>query len=199
MIRLHIRFAPVLIFAAVPQFAQAQATAVDPMTMNAATCAVARSAGDLRWAFAVLEKKVKIEASLSEGVVGNAMTAALQDCPITGINASLAIRAARSFMRFHPRAQNATRPNDALAECLARTAKTEALLFVESFDRNYKFRQNNDEALKAMFAASTGCGTELSKLGDQTQANELYSRINWILRAAPALDHISEPLPGMPK
>ena len=180
----------------IAQSAEPTGRSVDPATLNLASCIVARSAGDLRWLLAVASKKIVIDQAVLEGVVGNSFQAAVHDCPVEGASMTTALQVSRSLVRFHPNAVNATRENDALGSCLANTAKDEALAYLQAADKAYASKRSSDGELKALLSASKGCGGELTKLGDRIQANQLYSRMNWLLRAEPALGRVENAREG---
>ena len=174
-----------------PALAQGQpqpASQLTPATSNLVNCAIARNAGDVRWLNAIAAKTSGLSPSIEKGAQVNALQGMLYGCSVEGADASAAIGMIRRGMKFHPNSINAPRRMDALAECLAKSAPKEAIAYLEASDKNEASNGSAaDVDYQKMFGASSGCGAELDKIGNKIQENELYSKLNWLLRAAPAL------------
>lgn len=166
-----------------------QPVEINQPTFHLANCAIARNSGDARWLGLVVNKRANLAPEKEKGAQLAAMQATFYGCPVEGADFANAFRLAGAMLRYHPDAVNLPRRTDALADCIARSAPRDALAFVEGVDA--KLAAQDPAPAKdypALLAkVSKTCAAELPKGGDKVQENELYSRLNWDLRAAPAL------------
>lgn len=185
---------PVMAQEASPPVADA---ASQPSTANLVNCAIARNAGDVRWIIAVNDKQAKLNPELAKGARINALSSVLYGCPIDGADIKAAFGMIARGMQFHAGSENAPRRMDRLADCIAKVAPAAALAYLEAEDRastvNLKFGLS-DTDLSAIFSAAPSCGAELTRLSNNVQSNELYSRLNWLIRAMPTFAALSQSL-----
>lgn len=174
--------------------AQAPAPAPAPQAItqesaNLANCAIARNAGDARWLGAIITKQANLTPAIETGAQMSAVQIMFYGCPVTGADIGSAIRIIGAMLPFHPGAINLPRRSDALADCTARAVPREALTFVVGVDTKVAAKDPAPaKGYPALLAkAGKSCAAELTKLDGKVQENELYSRLNWALRAAPAL------------
>jgi len=191
---------PIVILAAggaVAQVPVARPTTVrviSAATGNLVNCAIAQNSGDVRWLIALVQNKTTLRLSAPEGAQTNAVESVLMNCPIeAGADTKEALTLIIRGIRLHSMSVNMPRRMDKLADCLTSASPQESLKFLETADQ--ASAKNNAGAvqgdyttgIKPILEASPSCSVEIAKIGDALNANELYSRINWTLRATSAL------------
>lgn len=158
-----------------------------------AKCAIEKHPKAVRWLMALVAKEVSLEPEVLGGAALNALAEMSMGCldgqaqsEMPGFVAAVRRMAASASTSPVPAA-----PMDALGDCLVRSAPREALDFVRESDIGALRTQRGgfiaDPALQNLLMKSRGCGPILDKLGNRVDGNQLYSRINWRVRAEPKL------------
>lgn len=181
-------------------------------------CSVAQNAGTMRWLMALrgdFGSDLPVRPELLEG----ARAAALRHLFFGGCQGDAkmppaAIISKLDFlMGFHPESSNASRRSDALADCFASKHPSEAMKYLEDYDRSFMpggkrtgaFVDTPDTPqilLSEFFGAKSGgkpivsgCAAEFNALfkdrsgGDSfLSMHDFYVRTNWLLRAQPYFD-----------
>lgn len=189
------RLATVLAFSIVGLGA-ASAQPAPPETAQSeklARCAIEKHPNDVRWLLALVAKEVSVEPEILGGAVLNSLGQVATGCLEGQAQSELpgfiaALRRMGVSVSTRPAKPG---PMDALGDCVVRSAPTEAMAFIRESDIGALRTQRGgflpDAALQTMFSKSRGCGPILDKLGDRINGNQLYSRVNWLLRAGPKL------------
>lgn len=170
-----------------------------------ALCAIEKRPNEARWLKALMSKEVSIEPEVGGGAVLNALGPIMRDCLMTQAQPHFDVEVFfKTLRRIGGSAGPAPAgPMDELGSCFVRLVPQEAMAFLRESDleasRSFtgtgmSMGSVSDSALDAMFRAGLskdpGCGPIVKKLGKDVQrvdANQLYSRINWLLRAGPKL------------
>lgn len=158
---------------------------------EAATCAIEKHPNEVRWLKSLVDKEISLEPEVLGGAALNAIGEMMKGCmegrpqsEITGF-----VTALRGMWGSLPKGPARLGPMDALGDCVVRSAPQEAMTFVRESDigalRTQRAGFVSDPALENMLKKSRGCGPILDKLDDRVDGNQLYSRISWLLRAAP--------------
>lgn len=193
--------AALALVAAGPGAAYAQPAVGEAAKSDAmARCAVEKHPNEARWLKAILSKEVSLEPEVGGGAILNALGPVLQDCLMAQERPNFDVDGFfTTLLRIAGSAGPARAgPMDALGSCFVKVAPQEAMAFVRESDigasRSFTGTQVNmgyvsDSALNALLSAglskSPECGPILKKMGERVDANQLYSRINWLLRAGP--------------
>jgi hypothetical protein len=176
-----------------PGAASAQpASAETAQSGKLARCAIEKHPSAVRWLRGLIEKEVSVEPEVLAGAVLNALAEVATGC-LEGQPQSELRGFVSALRRMGGSASTSPRPGpmDALGDCFARSVPNEATAFIRESDigalRTQRGGFLSDPALQTMFSKSRGCAPILDKLGDRVDGNQLYSRINWRLRAGPKL------------
>jgi hypothetical protein len=194
--------------------AYAQPAVAQPAKFDGITqCAIEKHPNEARWFGALLAKRVSIDPEVRAGAFLNATGELLKGCLVDGSHWDFDafVASLQRYGESAPTGPPRPGPMDALGDCLQRFAPQEAVAFLRESDigaaRSFNSSQPgadgklslrmgylSDPALDAMISKSLlgkpGCGPVIKKLGKRVQrvdANALYSRINWLLRAEPQL------------
>ena len=156
-----------------------------------ARCAIEKHPNEVRWLKSLVEKEISLEPEVLGGAALNAIGEMMKGCMEGRPQSELAgfVTAVRGMWGSLSKGPARPGPMDALGDCVVRSAPQEAMTFVRESDigalRTQRAGFVSDPALENMLKKSRGCGPVLDKLGDRVDGNQLYSRISWLLRAAP--------------
>ena len=167
--------------------------AADAETDKLARCAIEKHPNEVRWLNALLAKKVALDEETGPGARMNSLAGISPGCLEGKSDADVAavvVALGKATETDYQRSSSAG-PMDELADCLVRSAPGEALAFVRQSDmdalRLRRFGAVSHDALASLLKRGGVCDGIVRKLGDRLQGNQLYSRINWLVRAAPLL------------
>jgi hypothetical protein len=157
-------------------------------TFNLLNCMSAKNGGDLRWLVAVVQNKAELSAHDKSIALGMGADVATKGCPL-GNNADvqLALNIALAGVKYHPGSLNAPTSMDSVAACLAKLAPKESWAFL----LDPRTSPADGEPYDKLLEASGGCKEQLKAVEYSIRVEELYSNLNWILRAAPALNKLA--------
>jgi 2Fe-2S iron-sulfur cluster binding domain len=158
-----------------------------------AKCAIEKHPNAVRWLMALAAKEVSLEPEVLGGAALNALAEMATGCLEGQAQSEMRgfVAAVRRMAGSASTSPARAGPMDALGDCLVRSAPQEAMAFVRESDIGALRTQRGgfiaDAALQTMLEKSRGCGPIVDRLGDRVDGNQLYSRINWLLRAGPKL------------
>ncbi|HEU0098807.1 MAG TPA: hypothetical protein VFQ67_08520 [Allosphingosinicella sp.] len=175
-----------------------------------ARCAIENHPDEARWFGSLLARKVSVEQQAAGGAFLNALGELLKGCLADGsrLDFDVFVASVRQFAESPFSGTARPGPMDALGDCFLRVAPQEAMAFLRESDieagKSLSSLESNpggsvalqvssvsDPAFRAMLSKSlserNGCGPALKKLGDRVDGNQVYWRLNWLLRAAPQL------------
>lgn len=189
--RLHYLVASLALAFVGPSAASAQPPAETALSEQLARCAIEKHPRDVRWLRALIGKEISLDAEVLGGALLNALGATMTGCMEGRAESELPGFVAALRRLGGSASTTRSEPMDALGDCLVRSAPEESMAFLRESDigalRTKRGGFLSDTALQTMLSKSRGCGPILAKMGDRMDGNQIYSRINWLLRAGSKL------------
>ena len=157
-------------------------------TASKANCAVSYNADEIRWLQLLMNGKIALLPEVDAGARTHALSGMMRECfkDADRVDFKEFVPASFAALTKYPEKRSSPRAMDALGDCLASSVPSQSIKFLEASDREAfatrKFGALSNPAMDVMLSASKGCGKELDKLNNKIQANDLYFKLNAILR-----------------